>query len=204
MQLQKELKQSSITSFFCVIFFTSLFTLCLLDISILDIDKVHASSSRLSNENAANGKNIKDKEKNDLEINNNPFYESESGKIIGQSVQSVSNNSPQIKQTIMEDGIIKNIGNVTNVQTWVNTFKSPGIFFGTGKGVMTAEDGQIATWKGYDIGISNNKSTITYHGITFFDTNSTGKMSFLKNLIGLHMTKVVGNKQFTKIWEWDP
>ncbi len=137
-----------------------------------------------------------------MEINTNPFYESESGKIIGKSVQSVSNNSPQIKQTIMENGIIKNVGNVTNIQTWINTFKSPLVFFGVGKGVMSTSDGQIATWKEYDIGKSNNKSAVTYHGITFFDTNSTGKMSFLKIFIGLHVINVVGNKQFTKIWEW--
>lgn len=198
MQLQKELKKRSITSYFCIM----LFALCLLDISIINTDRVQASSSALSKENSTNTKNTNNDEKKYLEINTNPFYESESGKIIDQSVQSVSNNSPQIKQTIMENGIIKNVGNVTNIQTWVNTFKSPLVFFGVGKGVMSTNDGQIAIWKGYDIGKSNNKNAVTYHGITFFDTNSTGKMSFLKNLIGLHVTKVVGNKQFTKIWEW--
>ena len=98
----------------------------------------------------------------------------------------------------MENGIIKNVGNVTNVQTWVNTFKSPLVFFGVGKGIMSTGDGQIATWKGYDIGKSNNNSAITYHGITFFDTNSTGKLSFLKNLIGLHMTKVSGTNNLQR------
>jgi len=202
MQLQKELKKRSIISFFCITFFASLFVLCLINISIVQIAKVHASSSTLSNKNLDHIKNPGVNEKKDLEVDMYPFYESESGKIIGQSVQSVSNNSPQIKQTIMENGIIKNVGNVTNVQTWVNTFKSPMVFFGVGKGIMSTGDGQIATWKGYDIGKSSNNSAITYHGITFFDTNSTGKMSFLKNLIGLHMTKVSGNKQSTKIWEW--
>jgi hypothetical protein len=49
---------------------------------------------------------------------------------------------------------------------------------------------------------NNIKEVITYHDIIFFNTNSTGKLAFLKNLTGLHTSEGDGNKQTTKIWEW--
>jgi hypothetical protein len=36
----------------------------------------------------------------------------------------------------------------------------------------------------------------------FFNTNSTGKLGFLKDLVGLSSSEVNGNKQTTKVWEW--
>jgi hypothetical protein len=139
-----------------------------------------------------------------LAIEASPFYEAKVGKITGQRVVSSTNGgSPQIEQSIIENGTIKGVGNVTNLQTWTNTLRSPKIYYGIGQGIITTADGQdMATWTGYDIGRSNIGGVITYHGITFFNTNSTGKLAFLKNLEGLHITEVEGNKQVTRIWEW--
>jgi len=36
----------------------------------------------------------------------------------------------------------------------------------------------------------------------FFNTNSTGKLAFLKNLEGLHISEVDGNKRTDNIYEW--
>jgi len=55
---------------------------------------------------------------------------------------------------------------------------------------------------GYDIGRSNAKGIIIYHGITLLNTNSTGSLAFLKNIEGLYTTEVDGNKQTSKIWVW--
>jgi hypothetical protein len=137
-----------------------------------------------------------------LSLVENPVCKSEVGKITGQRIVTTSNGIPQIEQSILEMGTIKGVGNVTNLQTWNDTFKSPGIFYGVGQGIMTSTDGQTANWIGYDIGRVNNNGVIIYHGITFFDTNSTGKLAFLKNLDGIHTTEVDCNNQTTKIWEW--
>lgn len=103
----------------------------------------------------------------------------------------------------IENGTIKGVGNVTNIATWTNTFRSPTINYGVGQGVITTSDGQdMATWTGYGVGKSNIKGVMTYHDIIFFNTNSTGKLAFLKNLTGLHTSEVAGNKQTAKIWEW--
>jgi hypothetical protein len=137
-------------------------------------------------------------------IATSPFYESKVGKIIGQRIVSTGNGTtPQIEISVIENGTIKGVGNVTSLGTWTNTFRSPRINYGFGQGVITTADGQnMATWTAYGVGKSNIKGVITYHDIMIFNTNSTGKLAFLKNLTGLHTSEVDGNKQTTKIWEW--
>jgi hypothetical protein len=133
-----------------------------------------------------------------------PFYEANVSKLIGQRVVSTANGiTPQIEYTNIENGTIKGVGNVTNLQTWTDTSRSPRIIYGTGQGVITTADGQdMATWIGYGVGRSDINGTITYHDVIFFNTNSTGKLAFLKNLEGLHVSEVDGNKRTTKIYEW--
>ena len=69
---------------------------------------------------------------------------------------------PKIEQSIIENGALKGVGNVTNIETWTNTFKSPTIVYGVGQGIITTSDGQdMATWTGYDIGRSTIKGVIS-------------------------------------------
>ena len=133
-----------------------------------------------------------------------PFYESNVSKLIGQRVVSTANGiPPQIEYTNIENGTIKGVGNVTNLQTWTDTTRSPRIIYGVGQGVITTADGQdMATWIGYGIGRSNINGTITYHDIILFNTNPTGRLAFLKNIEGLHIAEADGNKRTTKIYEW--
>jgi len=95
------------------------------------------------------------------------------------------------------------VGNVTNLETWIDTFKSPAIAYGVGQGILTTKDKQRATWIAQDIGRTNgNNGAIIYHGVMFFSSNSTGKLAFVNNLEGLYITEVNGSKQKTKMWEW--
>jgi hypothetical protein len=139
-----------------------------------------------------------------LGIAASPFYESNVSKLIGQRVVSTANGiTPQIEYTNIENGTIKGVGNVTNLQTWTDTSRSPRIIYGVGQGVITTADGQdMATWIGYGIGRSNINGTTTYHDIILFNTNSTGRLAFLKNIEGLHIAEADGNKRTTKIYEW--
>jgi len=139
-----------------------------------------------------------------LGIAASPFYESNVSKLIGQRVVSTANGiTPQIEYTNIENGTIKGVGNVTNLQTWTDTSRSPRIIYGVGQGIITTADGQdMATWIGYGIGRSNINGTTTYHDIILFNTNSTGRLAFLKNLEGLHIAEADGNKRTTKIYEW--
>jgi hypothetical protein len=119
----------------------------------------------------------------------------------------ISNNNNKTTTTTVpinleENGTITGIGNVTNIQTWIDTLRTPKVIYGEGKGVMITDDGQRATWIGYDIGQLQNNGSIIYKGITIFNNNAIGDMAFLNNLVGLHITTVQENNQATKIWKW--
>jgi len=131
-----------------------------------------------------------------------PFYESNVGKIINQRIVSTANGTPQIEHSIIENGTLKGVGNVTNFGTWISTFKPPNTYRGAGQGVITTADGRTASWSAYGIGRPNIKGVIIFHDVIFFNTNSTGKLAFLKNLEGLRSAEVNDDKQTTKTWEW--
>lgn len=179
-------------------FFAIVGLLSMTSIVVLPIGKAHAITSSLP----AVPSSINTK--TSLGIAASPFYESNVSKLIGQRVVSTANGiTPQIEYTNIENGTIKGVGNVTNLQTWTDTSRSPTIIYGVGQGVITTADGQdMATWIGYGIGRSNINGTITYHDIILFNTNSTGRLAFLKNIEGLHIAEADGNKRTTKIYEW--
>ena len=178
-------------------FFAIVGLLSMTSIVVLPIGKAHAITSLPAVPRSINTKTS-------LGIAASPFYESNVSKLIGQRVVSTANGiTPQIEYTNIENGTIKGVGNVTNLQTWTDTSRSPRIIYGVGQGVITTADGQdMATWIGYGIGRSNINGTITYHDIILFNTNSTGRLAFLKNIEGLHIAEADGNKRTTKIYEW--
>ena len=186
-----------------VSFFAIVGLLSMTSIVVLPIGKAHAITSLPVVPSSINTTTS-------LGIAASPFYESNVSKLIGQRVVSTANGfTPQIgyEYTTIENGTIKEVGNVTMLQTWTNAApeasKSPKIIYGVGQGVITTADGQdMATWIGYGIGRSNINGTTTYHDIILFNTNSTGRLAFLKNLEGLNISEVNGNKQTTKIYEW--
>jgi hypothetical protein len=129
------------------------------------------------------------------------LYEAKKGNLVSTRALNVIG-EPQLEYSIVENGTITGIGNVTNIQTWIDTLRTPKLIYGEGKGVMITDDGQRATWIGYDIGQLQNNGSIIYKGITIFNNNATGDMAFLNNLVGLHITTVQDNNQATKIWKW--
>jgi hypothetical protein len=70
---------------------------------------------------------------------------------------------------------------------------------------MTKDDtsGETATWTGYGIGCLAAGGRVSYRGSLFFRTNSTGKMSFLNNIVGVFEYEVDESGNTTaKVWEW--
>jgi hypothetical protein len=150
----------------------------------------------------------------------NPFYEATSGKVIGQRVLGFSGDKgsaatalPQVELSTIQDATIKGVENVTNMATWINTFKTGKIVYGVGKGIITTKNGEMATWVASDVGRPDDKGVITYRGLIFFNTvNSAfttapgGKLSFLDNMEALFITQVnvssSDRPQATKMWEW--
>ena len=138
---------------------------------------------------------------NSLVVAQSPFYESKVWKPIGQAVSNSA--APQVQVSVVENGTIKGVGNVTNLETWWDTYKTPTIINALGRGILTTKDGQMATWTAQDVGrINLNTGVTTFNGIMFFNTNSTGSLAFLNNLVGLHITQTDSSMRTTKIWEW--
>lgn len=135
---------------------------------------------------------------NSTSDNKNVLYESKVGNIIYQRVVNVMGN-PQIEVSSMEHGKLSSIGNVTNIQTWIDTYRTSNIVYGEGKGVIFSENGQMAPWIGFDIGQIQNNGTAIYKGIMIFNNNATGNMNFLNNQVGLEIATVKGNNHTSKI-----
>ena len=138
---------------------------------------------------------------NSLVVAQSPFYESKVWKLIGQAVSNSA--APQVQVSVVENGTMKGVGNVTNLETWWDTYKTPTIINALGRGILTTKDGQMATWTAQDVGrINLNTGITTYNGIMFFNTASTGSLAFLNNLAGLHITQTDSSMRTTNIWEW--
>ncbi len=131
----------------------------------------------------------------------NIIYQTKEGIISYQKVVNVIG-EPQLESSVIEHGILTGIGNVTDIQTWINTYRTSNTTFGEGKGIMISADGQMAPWIGYGIGQIQDNDTTLYKDIIIFSNNATGNMKFLDNQIGLEIATVEGSNQTTKILKW--
>lgn len=89
------------------------------------------------------------------------------------------------KEFVFEKGVLKNIGNVTNNMTFINTYFPHGSIQANGKGIIKTKDNQMINWISSDIGTFKNKG-YTFDGIVLFNSTSSEKLSFLNNKIGIY------------------
>jgi hypothetical protein len=92
----------------------------------------------------------------------------------------------------------------TNIGTFWSITRPGGTLYGEGQGVMTTKGGdEMATWNGYGVGRFTGPGRISYRGSFFYRTNSTGKLSFLNNIVGLFEYEWdEGGNSAAKVWEW--
>lgn len=100
-------------------------------------------------------------------------------------------------------GVLRDVGNVTEMATFVTTHLADGKSTSIGKGNFTTSDGDIANYTGQDVGNTDSNGIETYKGIQIFSSNSEGKLGFLDNVIGIYVYKYLPNGTTTgTIWEW--
>jgi hypothetical protein len=164
-----------------------------------------------------------------LVVDNEPLYQSTGGDLTSMRVVDIISPSVVIEEgSFVEKAIMKNIGNVTNTETYVeNIDYGEGIVRGVGKGIITTENrGDMISWNAYDIGLlsgygsdNDNVTTAdnetatagglntdritTYRGIIFFSTDSE-RLSFMNNLVGLYISQIneENGTSLRQIWEW--
>lgn len=100
-------------------------------------------------------------------------------------------------------GVLREVGNVTDMATFVTTHLANGKSNSVGKGNFTTSDGDIANYIGQDVGNTDSGGVETYKGIQIFSSNPEGKLGFLDNVIGVYVYKDWPNGTTTgTIWEW--
>jgi hypothetical protein len=132
-----------------------------------------------------------------------PFFVDRGSKDTGTRVLSITG-PIQTEDSYIANVTIKDVGNATDTGTFITTYEPNGITTSIGQGIITSFDGEIATYTAKDLGVTNEKGEIIYHGIQIFSTNSTGKLSFMDNLVGLYVYEdnPDGSRKSGKIWEW--
>ena len=83
-----------------------------------------------------------------------------------------------------EHGILKGVGNLTNNQTFFNTYLSDDLLIGRGNGTMETSDGQKITWISSDLGKLRGNQWV-YYGVMLFNNTSSESFSLLNNSIAL-------------------
>jgi len=127
----------------------------------------------------------------------------EKGKITSQRVLDVEDGEPKIETTFSAIGSYRSVETTATV-TYSGSLRPGGAIYGEGQGVLMSKDGQeMATWTGQGIGRVTSPGKIRFAGSLFFSTSSTGKLSFLNNLVGVfeYESDESGNTS-AKAWEW--
>ena len=132
----------------------------------------------------------------------NPFFDDRGSKVTGTRV--INTNPVQTEDSFVANVTIRGVGNATDAGTFITTHKPGGITTSEGQGIVSTADGEIATYTAQDLGFTNETGYTTYRGIQIFATDSSGKMAFMDNLVGLYVyeNNADGDRISGKIWEW--
>ncbi len=135
-----------------------------------------------------------------------PFY-TERTKATSIRVIDVSN-GPKIEVSFSGNGTIRDSINVTDIGTTWNLQTSGGIIYSEGQGVLTTQQGEMATYTQQATGQITPEGRVVFHGSMFFKTLSpTGQfpspLAFLDNRMGIYNyeSDIAGNA-IKQVWEW--
>jgi len=127
---------------------------------------------------------FKMKDKNMLPLNiTNAIYNSNTSEFLGS--KTISSTPYRITEAhYIENGFLNNVGNVTNNQTFWDTYLSDELALGRGNGIIETADGQNISWVSSDIGRMIDNEWIFY-GIILFNNTRSESLSILNNSMGL-------------------
>ncbi|MDR4512409.1 MAG: hypothetical protein MRJ93_11980 [Nitrososphaeraceae archaeon] len=133
-------------------------------------------------------------------IKEDPFYQSINGTVTSTRILNVEG-IPNTEVSFFENALLNGSITILNQGTFLDSVH-PNKIIGKGKGIITSFDGQSATWNAVDIGKVTRNGSIIYQGFIYFDTISNDSLSFLKDLVGLYVSKVGGETSQRSIWQW--
>ena len=114
-----------------------------------------------------------------------PIYQAITGKFL--AAKDLSSTPFKVaEESFLEEAVMRNVGNVTNNMTFINTYLSPALVEATGKGTIETNDGQSIDWISSDRGTINSTGFF-FHGIIHFNNTNSEKLSFLNNTLGIYV-----------------
>jgi hypothetical protein len=82
------------------------------------------------------------------------------------------------------------------------------VIYSQGQGILTTQDGEIATYTQQGVGQITPQGKVIFHGSMFFKTISSSsltssKLAFLNNMLGIYdyESDIAGNA-VRQVWEW--
>jgi hypothetical protein len=125
-----------------------------------------------------------------LDIANSIFNENTTTFLGAKNITSTP--YPMTETYYTDQGFLKGVGNVTNNQTYRDTYLSDKLVQSTGNGTFKTPDGQSITWIYSGIGQPIDDHWVFY-GIRLFNNTQSESLSLLNNSIGLSKN-VLGNE----------
>jgi hypothetical protein len=114
---------------------------------------------------------------------NEAVYNSNVSKSLGSENISLTPHR-MTEEHYIEQGILKGIGNLSNNQTFFNTYLSDNLIVGRGNGTMKTFDGQKITWISSDLGKLRGGQWV-YYGVMLFNNTNSKSFTLLNNSIAL-------------------
>jgi hypothetical protein len=139
--------------------------------------------------------NIKDQNVLSLNVTDAVYNDNTSGFLGSKNISSTPYRITE--QHYLDQGLLNNAVNVTNRQTYLNTYLSDDLLVGRGNGTIETTDGQNITWISSGLGKLINNQWIFY-GVMLFNNTHSESLSLLNNSIGL--SKSVAGSEPDYIW----
>ena len=139
--------------------------------------------------------NIKDENVLSLNVTDAVYNSNTSGFLGSKNITSTPYRITE--QHYLDQGLLNNAVNVTNSQTYLNTYLSNDLLLGRGNGTIETADGQNISWISSDIGrLIDNQWT--FYGLMLFNNTHSESLSLLNNSIGL--SKSIAGSEPDYIW----
>ena len=132
----------------------------------------------------------------------NLFYEAK-GRITSKRVLDLK--GPKIESSYFLEGKMREEIEVVEIGTFTSIPTSNGVSFVKGKDIVTVKGNsdEMATVKAQSISKLIRGSSKVVYGTNFYLSSTTGKLSFLNNLLGVHEALVDNDGNIIyKVWEW--
>lgn len=102
------------------------------------------------------------------------------------------------EERYLEHGTMKDVGNVTNNQTYYNTYLSDELLTGRGNGTISVSDADKIAWVSSDLGRKVGDKWLFY-GVILFNSTDSDSLSFLNNGIALSKSST-SPTDFDYVW----